>query len=220
MSKKKLVPIMLLIFIIAPFSACFAVPVLYTVNGQAVVGDGVEECIVSGEMYIDDAVQFTDLGGSAVFTYSIPTFSLSIGSYAFMGSGAFYSHYYQSLEANSSFTCPHDGSYLVGEGDWSNMYFLDYGTNFYFPDDTAFDKGTDFSDFLNVPYKIYSDFICSTAWSEGNSAPLALFNFEITQNANTAPVPEPSTFILFGLGIVAFSTKWRTLRNNKKSNSF
>lgn len=216
MLKKAFIPLLFLLFVIAPFSSCFAVPVMYTVNGQAWVGYDTDQYDVSGQLYINDTVEFEDLGDSAVFKNTIPFFCISVGPYSFWGSGVFNSHYYKGEEDSSSFTCPHDGSMLVGEGDWTNWQFLDSGTNFYDENGEVYDKGDDYSDFLNAPYRIYSEFLCNLNYS---GLDLVLTDFEISQggrSANTTPVPEPSTIMLFGLGIAAITTKSRFQKNGQK----
>lgn len=205
----------MLFFVFAPFSSSFAVPVMYTVSGQAWVGDDSDEYTVSGEIYLNDTVEFEDYGDSASFKNVVPFFSISVGPYNFWGSGDFLSHYYAYEGENSSFTCPHDGSMLVGEGDWNNWQIIDYGTNFYYENGETYDKGEDYSDFLNVPYRIYSELLYNL---DPTGLQVVLSNFEITQgtrSANTTPVPEPSTIMIFGFGLAVLTTKKQFFKTRK-----
>ena len=214
MSKKTFALMLILLFVIAPFSSCFAVPLFYSVSGKAFVADDLDEYDVLGELYLDDSVEFEDYGyGNGSFRYSIPSFSISIGPYAFSGSGVFFSHHY--ADNDNAFTCPHDGSQLVGEGDWLTWNFLHYGTDFFNENGEAYDKGADDSDFLNVPYRIFSPELPACSYSSN----LYFDYLEIARNegkANTAPVPEPSTLMLFGFGTIALIAKRRKISFSKK----
>lgn len=189
------------IFIV--FIVCFlpsivgAAPLLYTVTGTATVDDRVTGILypnlnVTGEIYFNDAVtvEYSTVPGKPThFLNEIVFFSLTIGQYSFWGTGTFDSHYYWGTDPLYGFTCTHDASVMNGSGDWTDWSFMDGGTSFYDENGNAYDTGLDYSDFLNVPYRIFSSDLPVFITDGPN---IYLHEFEIIRGISSVLVPEPS----------------------------
>ncbi len=187
---------------------CFALPVKYTVSGNVYVyssssGDDdstVSNYSVSGEMFIDSIVLHNIIEESGnyndiTFDYQITQFNINMGQYSFWGSGNIHSYWYSSPEYQviNEF----EQALFIGNGDWALWSSCTSAPEFYNSDGVLFNDLGYPSDYFHLPYKISIQ-----DWRPNHdSGPSLLFNsIEVTQHV--APVPEPTSLLLFGTGLV------------------
>jgi len=190
--------LLILLLVLLFCSTVNALPIRYSVSGEAELGgtfsdSGLVE--LTGNMYIDDTPIVRSDGHW--FTYTISSFDLSVGEFSFSGSsGSIESFYYGSS------TTTFDPFGIQGEGDWTQWGSTSANPIFYFKDGTEYDTGPDPSDFYFTPYLITADRVLI----DGVPNNMLITDLEIScSNPAPEPVPEPTTILLFGTGIVVLA---------------
>jgi len=189
---KRILFVALIVVLIPAY--CPAVVIPYSAGGTAYLWDTPEmngilyEFDISGVINVDPFPELIVENGRIYQAfYDIPSFSFGFGDYSFTGNG------------DLKFTISDTFLNLNGSGDFESMEMFS-------------EEPSGFSTHFLLPEKFslpaFYDYVSPSLLPDGKA--LSFIHLEFDASSSPAPVPEPSTFVLLGLGLfglVSFGRK-------------
>lgn len=197
-------------------SNAYSIP--FTVSGNAYIYDENFDATyveVSGVIEIAETPGYSFSGkhinditpaDTGFFSYHFPTFEIKIGGESYAGDGGVGVYNYQT-SATEGMVTPFDCFSMVASDGSLSVSYTDGSRPFYHEDGTLYDQ-TNILEYKEIPYMILSDgFLMENLIYQGVEVLGYMESLTIKRSGweLPAPVPEPSSMILFGLGILGIA---------------